>query len=164
MVDDPLVRHEHLSQRDEELMHFMEGKFQLDFYCTTPESQHHVEDALGYLLHQIGGIGEAPPPRPSPAAGEGERGGASAPRPACGGGQPDGGEGRRRRNPSMKVRIDYAICNSCGLCREVCPESAIRPKLLEPRHLYEVQPEKCTGCGECLDYCPAPGALVQIAA
>ena len=56
MVDDPLVRHEHLSQRDEELMHFMEGKFQLDFYCTTPESQHHVEDALGYLLHQIGGI------------------------------------------------------------------------------------------------------------
>ena len=27
----------------------------------------------------------------------------------------------------MKVRIDYAICNSCGLCREVCPESAIRP-------------------------------------
>ncbi len=30
-VDDPLVRHEHLSQRDEELMHFMEGKFQIDF-------------------------------------------------------------------------------------------------------------------------------------
>jgi ferredoxin len=64
----------------------------------------------------------------------------------------------------VKLKIDYAICNSCGLCREVCPESAIRPKLLEPRHLYEVQPEKCTGCGECLDYCPAPGALVQYAA
>ena len=64
----------------------------------------------------------------------------------------------------MKVAIDYALCNSCGLCREVCPESAIRPKLLEPRHLYEVMPEKCTGCGECLDYCPAPGALVQYAA
>ncbi len=61
----------------------------------------------------------------------------------------------------MKVRIDYAICNSCGLCREVCPESAIRPMLLEPRHLYEVQELKCTGCGECLEYCPAPGALVQ---
>jgi Fe-S-cluster-containing hydrogenase component 2 len=42
------------------------------------------------------------------------------------------------------------------LCREGCPESAIRPKLLEPRHLYEVIAEKCTGCGECLDYCPAP--------
>jgi ferredoxin len=61
----------------------------------------------------------------------------------------------------MKVRIDYAICNSCGLCREVCPDSAIRPMLLEPRHLYEVQEMKCTGCGDCLDYCPAPGALVQ---
>ena len=60
----------------------------------------------------------------------------------------------------MKVRIDYAICNSCGLCREVCPDAAIRPKLCEPRHLYEVQPPKCSGCGECLDYCPAPGALV----
>ena len=38
---------------------------------------------------------------------------------------------------------------------------AIRPMLLEPRHLYEVQEIKCTGCGECLEYCPAPGALVQ---
>ena len=62
MVDDPLVVHEHLSQRDEELMHFMEGKYQLDFCCTTPEAQHHVEDALGYLLHQIGGFGRSPQP------------------------------------------------------------------------------------------------------
>src|SRR5256885_1949520 len=66
MVDDPLVVHEHLSQRDEELMHFMEGKFQLDFYCTTPESQKHVEDALGYLLHQIGGFGPSPQPAAAP--------------------------------------------------------------------------------------------------
>jgi hypothetical protein len=63
MVDDPLVVHEHLSQRDEELMHFMEGKYQLDFCCTTPEAQHHVEDALGYLLHQIGGFGRSPQPQ-----------------------------------------------------------------------------------------------------
>jgi formate hydrogenlyase subunit 6/NADH:ubiquinone oxidoreductase subunit I len=63
----------------------------------------------------------------------------------------------------MKVRIEFPPCNSCGLCREVCPASAIRPKLLEPRHLYEVIAEKCTGCGDCLDYCPAPGALVQYA-
>jgi len=61
----------------------------------------------------------------------------------------------------MRVRIEFPPCNSCGLCREVCPESAIRPALLEPRHLYEVQETKCTGCGECLEYCPAPGALVQ---
>ena len=56
LVDDPLVRHEHLSQRDEELMHFMEGKFQIDFYCGTPETQRPVEDALDYLRHQVGGI------------------------------------------------------------------------------------------------------------
>ena len=55
-VDDPLVRHEHLSQRDEELMHFMEGKFQIDFLCGTAATQKPVEDALGYLLHQVGGI------------------------------------------------------------------------------------------------------------
>ncbi|HEY2541072.1 MAG TPA: hypothetical protein VGI28_16495, partial [Stellaceae bacterium] len=55
-VADPLVRHEHLSQRDEELMHFMEGKFQIDFLCSTPETQQPVEEALGYLLHQIAGI------------------------------------------------------------------------------------------------------------
>jgi hypothetical protein len=56
LVDDPLVRHEHLSQRDEELMHFMEGKFQIDMYCDTPETQKPVEDALDYLRHQVGGV------------------------------------------------------------------------------------------------------------
>jgi ferredoxin len=61
----------------------------------------------------------------------------------------------------MKVRIEYRICNSCGLCREVCPEGAITQKYLEARHLYEVHAKKCTGCGECIEYCPAPGALVQ---
>jgi hypothetical protein len=55
-VADPLVRHEHLSQRDEELMHFMEGNFQIDFLCATRETQQPVEEALGYLLHQIGGL------------------------------------------------------------------------------------------------------------
>jgi ferredoxin len=79
---------------------------------------------------------------------EARRGGAGLP-PAPG-----------ERNPVTKVRFDYAIYNSCGLCREVCDEMAIRPKLLEPRHLYEVQAGKCTGCGECLEYCPAPAALV----
>jgi formate hydrogenlyase subunit 6/NADH:ubiquinone oxidoreductase subunit I len=61
----------------------------------------------------------------------------------------------------MNVRIDNAFCIACGLCREVCPEAAIHPTLLEPRHLYEVQEAKCTGCGECIDYCPAPGALIE---
>jgi hypothetical protein len=56
LVDDPLVRHEHLSQRDEELMHFMEGKFQIDMYCATPETQAPVVNALNYLLYRVGGM------------------------------------------------------------------------------------------------------------
>jgi hypothetical protein len=56
LVDDPLVRHEHLSQRDEELMHFMEGKFQIDMYCATPETQAPVVNALNYLLYRVGGV------------------------------------------------------------------------------------------------------------
>lgn len=63
----------------------------------------------------------------------------------------------------MKVAIDHGICNACGLCREVCPESAIHPKYFEIRHFYEVDPQRCTGCGDCLEYCPAPGALIQSA-
>jgi hypothetical protein len=55
-VEDPLVRHEHLSQRDEELMHFMEGKFQIDRYCAEPQEQRPVEEALDYLMHQVGRI------------------------------------------------------------------------------------------------------------
>ena len=64
----------------------------------------------------------------------------------------------------MKVRIDYAICNSCGLCREVCPESAIRPTLLEPLHRIEIDIDKCTypGCTACLMYCPAEGSIIEV--
>jgi len=39
-------------------MHFMEGKFQNRFLCATAETQKPVEDALDYLLHQVGGIDE----------------------------------------------------------------------------------------------------------
>lgn len=53
LVDDPMVRHEHLSQRDEELMHFMEGKYKIDTYCTTPDTQKPVEETLDFLLHRM---------------------------------------------------------------------------------------------------------------
>jgi Pyruvate/2-oxoacid:ferredoxin oxidoreductase delta subunit len=56
----------------------------------------------------------------------------------------------------MRVRIDYAICNSCGLGREVCPESAITQKYWK-RDICT----RYTRCGECFEYCLAPGALVQ---
>jgi len=49
-VDDPLIRHQMKSQEAEELMHFMEGKYQLDAYCLTAEEQRPVEEAFDFLL------------------------------------------------------------------------------------------------------------------
>ena len=46
----PLAIHENLSQYYEELMHFMEGKYQMDMFCLTPDDQRPVEEALDYLL------------------------------------------------------------------------------------------------------------------
>jgi hypothetical protein len=48
-----MVRHEHLSQSDEELRHFMEGKYTIDTYCGRPEDQNAVEDTLDFLLHRM---------------------------------------------------------------------------------------------------------------
>jgi MinD superfamily P-loop ATPase len=59
----------------------------------------------------------------------------------------------------MKVRIVESLCIACGLCREVCPEHAVHPKMQDIHHRYEVFEHECTGCGDCLPYCPEPGAL-----
>ncbi len=42
------------------------------------------------------------------------------------------------------------VCNQCGKCAEVCPESAI----YEKGGIYYVDEKKCTGCWECIDACP----------
>ena len=46
----PLSIHENLSQHYEEMMHFIEGKYQMDMFCLTPEDQRPVEEALDFLL------------------------------------------------------------------------------------------------------------------
>ena len=61
----------------------------------------------------------------------------------------------------MKVRIEQALCIACGLCREVCPERAVHPKMQDIHHRFEALENECTGCGDGLPYCPEPGALVQ---
>ena len=53
LVEDPMVRHEHLSQRDEELMHFMEGKYTIDTYCGSAAEHQPVEDTINFLLHRL---------------------------------------------------------------------------------------------------------------
>jgi hypothetical protein len=50
VVDDPLIRHQMRSQQLEELMHFMEGKYQLDAYALTPADQQPIEEAFDFLL------------------------------------------------------------------------------------------------------------------
>lgn len=49
-LEDPLIRHQMRSQQLEELMHFMEGKYQLDAYALTPEDQKPIEEAFDFLL------------------------------------------------------------------------------------------------------------------
>ena len=64
---------------------------------------------------------------------------------------------------TMKVKIEQALCIFCGLCREVCPEIAVHPKMQDIHHKFEIVENECTGCADCLPYCPEPGALVQYA-
>ena len=50
VIDDPLVRHQLRSQEAEEMMHFMEGKYQIDAYALTPEDQKPIEEVFDFLL------------------------------------------------------------------------------------------------------------------
>jgi hypothetical protein len=50
VIDDSLVRHQLRSQQAEELMHFMEGKYQIDAYALTPEDQNPIEEVFDFLL------------------------------------------------------------------------------------------------------------------
>ena len=50
VMDDPLVRHQLRSQEAEELMHFMEGKYQMDAYALTADDQKPIEEVFDFLL------------------------------------------------------------------------------------------------------------------
>jgi hypothetical protein len=50
VIDDDLIRHQLRSQEAEELMHFMEGKYQIDAYALTPEDQKPIEEVFDFLL------------------------------------------------------------------------------------------------------------------
>ena len=49
-MDDPLDLHDNLSQYPEELMHFMEGKYQMDAYALTEAEQQPIEEALDFMM------------------------------------------------------------------------------------------------------------------
>jgi hypothetical protein len=50
VIDDDLIRHQLRSQEAEELMHFMEGKYQIDAYALTPADQKPIEEVFDFLL------------------------------------------------------------------------------------------------------------------
>jgi hypothetical protein len=50
IIDDLLIRHQLRSQQAEELMHFMEGKYQIDAYALTSEEQKPIEEVFDFLL------------------------------------------------------------------------------------------------------------------
>ena len=50
VITDDLVRHQLRSQEAEEMMHFMEGKYQIDAYALTPKDQKPIEEVFDFLL------------------------------------------------------------------------------------------------------------------
>ena len=50
VIDDDLIRHQLRSQEAEEMMHFMEGKYQIDAYALTPADQKPIEEVFDFLL------------------------------------------------------------------------------------------------------------------
>jgi pyruvate-ferredoxin/flavodoxin oxidoreductase len=97
----------------------------------------------------------------------------------CDGTYPTGTARWEKRNLALEIPAwDPAVCIQCGKCAIVCPHSAIRTKVYDPKHLagappsfkscdakdrewqgmkytIQVAPEDCTGCGVCVDVCPA---------
>jgi pyruvate ferredoxin oxidoreductase delta subunit len=47
--------------------------------------------------------------------------------------------------------VDRDACKKCGLCREVCPDDAVRIEADE----YRVDYDYCKGCGICAHECTA---------
>jgi len=53
--------------------------------------------------------------------------------------------------------VDPQLCQGCGLCEEICPESAIFLG-----EVAQVNSAQCTGCGECAAECPEGAISLKI--
>jgi pyruvate-ferredoxin/flavodoxin oxidoreductase len=97
----------------------------------------------------------------------------------CDGTFPTGTAQWEKRNIALEIPVwEPDICIQCAKCAMVCPHTAIRVKVYEPRFLgdapptfkwtdykgqefegmkltYQTAPEDCTGCGICVHVCPA---------
>ncbi len=65
----------------------------------------------------------------------------------------------------MAYKIDMELCNGCGGCEAVCPNSAVTHK----GKIFKINPAKCKECKgdfdtpQCADVCPV-GACLPAAA
>ena len=55
--------------------------------------------------------------------------------------------------------LDLESCTGCGICRDVCPEEAIR--MTREMALPEPIPGACTSCGHCRRECPFDAITVH---
>lgn len=73
--------------------------------------------------------------------------------------------GLREVHPAFVM--DKTKCIECGLCREVCPFTAVFLVPTRWKIMFEIERDRCRGCGgpskaPCVRYCPSPGALVPV--
>jgi ferredoxin len=62
------------------------------------------------------------------------------------------------------LEFDKSLCNGCGWCTDVCPESVFTLKMVNYfgrlRRKAEITIDSCINCGNCLDICK-PKAIVD---
>ena len=53
-----------------------------------------------------------------------------------------------------RIAFNYEECTGCGLCRMICPASAIVMNKKRPE-MIEFDKSECMFCGDCAAICPA---------
>ncbi|HEC80179.1 MAG: ferredoxin [Candidatus Coatesbacteria bacterium] len=59
-----------------------------------------------------------------------------------------------------KASIDCELCTACGICVDVCPNSALDMNE-DGDCAILARPEDCDACGECVDACPAEAITLK---
>lgn len=60
------------------------------------------------------------------------------------------------RRPAVRIGIDEARCNGCGLCERSCKAGCIDAAT------RRVEVAACVGCFDCLDACPRDGVRLEV--
>ena len=59
-------------------------------------------------------------------------------------------------------RIDFDLCNGCGICINSCPMDVIRMDVKRKKAVIQY-PEDCMLCGWCFTDCPQDAVYVSLA-